>query len=309
MLALARAGAQVRITARRGLIARIGLDGMLCLVDLALRTAALPTARLPRAPPRAPLHTPPRAPQGDPQNVHDTGVNACLRATFARLRTAQQGRALPSVGDIAAALRSFCDPRLLADAEAVLRATRRGGYVAAIGSTDEECLRRVWARADDPRNTLVRSRMRQAVLDSLVDCWESDPAEAPAARRIVCVSGRAARFLAALVLLDWDKRNWDIKKIEQIRSEAFACARAAIAACAQAALASADPGRRRAGLLHAAATAAELGAAGDVPESDLALFEAEAAAAIDRAVGAHLARLGCDAATIEGLKKEARAAL
>src|SRR5205807_946238 len=79
------------------------------------------------------------------------------------------------------------------------------------------CLRGVWARADDPRNAATRGQMRQALFDSLVDAWE----EGIAGRKITCVNGRTTRILSALVLLDADERNWQVKKLEQFKNDIF----------------------------------------------------------------------------------------
>jgi len=205
----------------------------------------------------------------DPQNAHDVGVLACLKAIVERLRADQADAALPSPSEIAAEVRAqgekFSDGRAhrVADVEAVIAATSEGERVITIGATDAECLGRVWLRAADPRNVAVRGQLRQATFDALYDCWE----EGIAGRRIVCVNGRTSRILAALTLLDWDRRNWEVKKLEQFKNDIYAKAATVISAEAERAAASADPDTQRAGRAYLARTAAEIRAAGDVPEA------------------------------------------
>lgn len=230
----------------------------------------------------------------DPQNTHDPGVLACLRAVVARLR-ADQGPVenLPTVDAIIAEIRKRGDglsegrPRLIKDAVEVAERAKAGENVMGLGATDGECLRRVWARADDPRNAANAGSLRQAVFDALCDCWE----DGMAIRHIVCVNGRTTRFLAALVLLDWDERNWALKKLEQFKNDVFERAAAVIDAEARAAAADPDAGRRAAGRAYLAATPAEAAAAGAVPPEAAAALAATMRAAIARMVADYLAAL------------------
>ncbi|NBQ44183.1 MAG: hypothetical protein EBU23_17405 [Mycobacteriaceae bacterium] len=155
-------------------------------------------------------------------------------------------------------------PALVDDAVAVAERTRRGEKVLAIGATDEECLRRVWRRADDFRNAATRGQIRQAVFDALADAWE--PGQfgglGGGGRHIVCVNGRTTRILAALVLLDWDQRNWGVKTLEQFKNDVFARAAAVIARVAKEAAAGPDAGLRAAAAAWQATTPAALEAAG-----------------------------------------------
>jgi hypothetical protein len=203
----------------------------------------------------------------DPQNAHDTGVLACLRAIVDRLRADQAGQAVPPVGTVVAAIRaegaalSEGRPRLVEEAVAAAEKTAAGEEVHKIGATDGECLGRVWLRASDPRNAAVAGKMRQSVFDALADCWE----DGIAGRKIVCVNGRTSRILSALTLLDWDRRNWEVKKLEQFKNDIFERAARVVADRAAAAAADPDPGRAKAGRAYLAKTAAEMRAVGEVP--------------------------------------------
>jgi hypothetical protein len=230
----------------------------------------------------------------DPQNAHDPGVLACLRAIVERLRADQGGEAaLPTTDAIVAAIKadgaalSEGRPHRLADAVAVAERTKAGERVVAVGATDEECLRRVWHRAADPRNAAAAALIRQAVFDALHDCWE----DGLGGRHVVCVNGRTSRLLSALVLLDWDHSNWELKKLEQFKNDIFERAAKLAAEEARVAAAGADPGLRAAGRAHLAATPAELAAAGEVPEAAAEALAATMRAAIARMVDEYVADL------------------
>lgn len=229
----------------------------------------------------------------DPQNAHDTGVLACLKAIVERLRADQAGAALPSPDEVAAEIRARGEElsegraHRVSDVEAVIARTKAGERVIAIGATDAECLGRVWLRASDPRNAAVRGQIRQAVFDALYDCWE----EGIAGRKIVCVNGRTSRFLSALILLDWDKRNWEVKKLEQFKNDIYAKAAEVIAAEAERASNSSDPDMQRAGRLQLARTAAEISAIGEVPDAAIERLAEQTRAAIGEMVDAYVREL------------------
>lgn len=229
----------------------------------------------------------------DGQNVHDSSVNAYLRKILTNLRRDQErgeSGPLPSLDAVLAGIvengmvfsadpRGAPRPELVAQALEVVDAARRGELNAAIGATDEEVLRRVWARADAPRNAENREKLRQAVFDALVDSWK--PGNPPA---VQCVNGRTARVLGALSLLDWDKENWDVKRLEQLKNEVFGLTRALIDAKAAEAAASPEPGLRAVGRAFLAKTAQELAQAGPVSPEIEAAFKDQLRAAIEKMV-------------------------
>lgn len=218
----------------------------------------------------------------DPQNSHDTGVLACLRGVVERLRADQAGAVLPSPDEVAADIRALgaelSEGRAhrVADVEAVIARIKEGERVVTLGATDAECLGRVWLRVADPRNVAVRGQLRRAVFDALYDCWE----EGIVGRKIVCVNGRTSRILASLILLDWDKRNWEVKKLEQFKNDIYAAAAKVIAAEAERAAAGGDGDLARAGRLYLARSMAEIEAIGEVPDAATAQLAEQMRAAI-----------------------------
>jgi len=210
----------------------------------------------------------------DPQNTHDTGALTCLKAILYRLREDQSGQAVPVPPAVRAdilkhgAALSEGRPILVGYAVAVVDKTMLGSKVSGLGdATDAECLGRVWLRADDPRNSKVRNQIRQAVFDALVDCRN------PTNGVIECSTGRGGRFLNALVLLDFDERNWLVKKLEHFKNDIFELTRKTIDATAEKAASSEDEGRSKAGRLYLARTAADIAAVGDVPDAAVAKLE------------------------------------
>ena len=125
------------------------------------------------------------------------------------------------------------------------------------------------------------------MFDALYDCWE----EGIAGRKIVCVNGRTSRILSALILLDWDEKNWEVKRLEQFKNEIFARAGAVIAAEAERAAQSADADMRQAGRAHLARTAAEIAAAGEAPADAQGRLADQMRAAIGAMVDAHVREL------------------
>jgi len=254
----------------------------------------------------------------DPQNTHDSGVLACLRAVVERLRKDQAGLELPSIDAIRGEIKlnatklSEGRPQRVADVLEVVKRTEAGERIIKIGTTDEECLRRVWLRASDPRNAGRQNALEQAVFDALLDCWE----EGIGGRHIVCVNGRTSRILAALVTLDWDERNWIVKKLEQFKNDIFDKSRALITEVAREEAKSGDAAMRCAALSYLATTVAESAAAGEPSEAATAALATKMRLAIERMVDEYVAQLkneGLESAIpdymIDAVKAEARAAV
>ena len=204
----------------------------------------------------------------DPQNSHDTGVLSCLKAIVERLRSDQKNMILPSLDIIISEIQAK-GPQLsenrahrIADVLEVINQINNNERVISINATDSECLSRIWLRASDPKNIAVKNELYQAIFDALYDCWE----EGVVGRKIVCVNGRTSRILSSLILLDWDKRNWEVKKLEQFKNDIYARAAEVIASEAEKASNSSDPNMQKAGRLHLAQTAEEMKSIGNVPK-------------------------------------------
>ena len=261
----------------------------------------------------------------DAQNSHDPSVNAAKRAAVKRLRADQGAQErLPTLDQIAEEIRrgsaaftrdprtSLGRPALAQKALAVVRRARRGERSSSAQATDQEVLRRVWARADDPRNAARRGPMRQAAFDALVDSWE----RGLGGEQIQCVDGRISRMVGSLTLLDCDEQNWEMRRLEQHKNEIFAKAAGVIrAAAADAAGDAADPALQKVGRAYLATSAAELRQIGPLDGAKEAEWAASTRERISRMVDAHLAELDQQAPgavpghAVSGVKAEALAAL
>ena len=202
----------------------------------------------------------------DPENAHDSGVNGCLRGIMSRLRAEQEGTTLPSLDDIERDIRANWmtyvegDQKTLEDVLAVVTRARNGEKSVAIDATDEEVLRRIWARADDPRNAENTAKMRQASVDNLKDAWKTGVV----GRHIVCVNGRTSRQIGSLSTLDHDTRNWDVTTLEQFKNDVFEKTKALIEDEAQRAAESTDPVMAKVGRSYLVKTQEETAALGEI---------------------------------------------
>jgi len=255
----------------------------------------------------------------DPQNTHDRGVLTCLKAIVDRLRADQADQVLPTPSEVLAEIQAqgveLSEGRAhrLADVATAVARIGSGERVVAVGATDGECLSRVWLRAADSRNVAVAGQMRQATFDAIYDCWE----DGMAGRNLVCVNGRTSRLLSSLVLLDWDKRNWEVKKLEEFKNAIFAKAAKVIRSEAKKAKSSPDLDVRNAGRLYLARTLADIQAIGDVPAAaneQLATdMRAKIGVMVDEYVKELDAELGAKGGIpeymVDSIKEEARAAV
>ena len=188
----------------------------------------------------------------DAQNVHDTSINATIGDIIKRLRADQNNMILPSVDEIWEEIKKngeeLSDKRLfkINDVGEVIVRIKMGERIIIHNLTDEECLQRVWLRINDPKNNETKKQLRQAIFDALFDCWE----EGIIGKHIVCVTGRVTKLLSALTLLDWDEKNWEFKRLEQIKNDIFVKTAKVITDEATIASKSDDPDIKNAGLSY-----------------------------------------------------------
>lgn len=213
----------------------------------------------------------------DSQNSHDPSVNAAKRAIVERLRADQGDQArLPTLDQIAEEIRQESaslsrDPRtglerpvLTGKAVSVVKRAAGGERSLSTNASDREVLQRVWARADDPRNSEARGLIRQAVFDALVDSVEWGIGDSA----MKCVDGRISRVLGALSLLDCDEENWNMARLEEHKNEIFVETNRLIkAAATDAAEQEEDSALRNVGRFYLASTPGELSKIGDIDEA------------------------------------------
>lgn len=261
----------------------------------------------------------------DPQNSHDPSVNAAKRAVVARLRAGQGSfQRLPTLDQIVAEIRLGSDvysndprtgrprPALTEKAIAVVRRGHNGERSTSAGASDEEVLRRVWARADDPQNKDQRDNLRQAAYDALVDSWEP----AIGGDQIQCVDGRISRMIGSFATLDFDERNWVMRRLEQHKNDIFTKTKLVVRAAAEDAAALADNAElQKVGQAFLATTQAELKQIGELNPGTEESFITATRARIERMIDDHVERLdevvrgAVPAHALDAIKKEALASI
>lgn len=245
----------------------------------------------------------------DSENVHDHAVNGYLRSIVNRLKEDQAGENLPSLESISdyftknGALFSENRPERVSSVLEVIEATKRGEINTAYGISDGEALMRVMARARHPRNSQARQLLEQSVFDNLFDAKKQNGT--------YCVGGRTGRILGALSTLDFDKRNWDISTLEEIKNEIFQKVRKLITEYATKASQSSDPKISTLGKRHLVLTKNELDALGAVDAKDEETFDNEIRKEISKMVDAEIVTINSRAdgvltpKIIEEIKTEA----
>jgi hypothetical protein len=261
----------------------------------------------------------------DSQNSHDSSVNAAKKAIVERLRYDQGALSrLPTLGQIAEEIRKNSatfsrDPRTQAarpvltnKAVAVVERAKNGEISSSAGASDAEVLRRVWARAGDIRNSGKTDAMRQAAYDALVDSWE----EGLEGENIQCVDGRISRMLGSLTLLDFDERNWNMRRTEQHKNDIFEMTKKLIRVEAEAAAGQKDDLElQKVGKAYLATTLAEMNAVGATDDSKEKEWMETTRGKISAAIDAHIAKLNKDTPgtipdhLLPGIKSQALAAL
>lgn len=132
--------------------------------------------------------------RSDPQNVHDSTVNASLRGTLLKIR-----KNVDPAREISSARKYV---QKVMDAERRGRALRAldaitSDHIYTFGDTEANIFAYVWSRATDPGNARSTDNIREAIVDALASSIEGETT--------VCINGRASRVLSALTLLDHDK--------------------------------------------------------------------------------------------------------
>ncbi len=237
-------------------------------------------------------------------------MNAGARGIVARLRKdGKIGPALDSIiRDVQANGDKLSEGRKakVADAIAVINRARNGERNIAFGITDEELLRLVWARADDPRNAANRDKLRQAAFDALVGSWE----DGVAGRSIVCINGRTARMVGSLALLDYDPENWELTTVQEMKNEIMESVKTYISRAAQDAAKSTDAKLRDVGRSYISSTEII-----EVDEKTEAEFKAKLSVDIGRMVDDAVQKINrrangaISSPLAEGIKNEAIAAI
>jgi len=124
--------------------------------------------------------------RSDPQNVHDTTVQDEMQMRYDRIKRSIHG------GTFLSGLRESINSP---GAHIVLdRIISNPAMIDKLSATDEDVLRAVWARINDPANAGRREDLIAALQHNLENCYNDGS--------IVCVTGRVNNILDSLTAID-----------------------------------------------------------------------------------------------------------
>jgi len=122
----------------------------------------------------------------DGQNVHDSLVGKDLRETLAELNTTLD----PSTtrDDIEREIIDFAvneysekdNEQKVNKVIEALNTIKNNSYISTLKSNEGDIVKAVWDRSKYPQNSVNQNKMKEAMIDSIVDCWENGS--------LVCIS-------------------------------------------------------------------------------------------------------------------------
>lgn len=154
--------------------------------------------------------------RSDPQNVHDSALNQQLKKKLRLMKNENSDLDLEAVE--ADMMKVISGHKKSAELNAVITAMyptmALEKSVDALNSTEKDVLLHTWGRSLHSDNEQNSESVKTAIIDAMLSCKENDS--------LVCASGRCARILESLVLID---SHADISKSgktkEILRSEIF----------------------------------------------------------------------------------------
>lgn len=165
---------------------------------------------------RKTLNTKPVKIRSDPQNVHDGVLNQQLKKKLRLMKNKNSDLDLELVeADMKKTITAHNKAKELNDIISAMYPTEKlEKSVDALNSTEKDVLLYTWGRSLHIDNLQNSESIKTAIIDAMLSCKENG--------YMVCASGRCARILESLVLIDSDK---DIRKSgktkELLRSEIF----------------------------------------------------------------------------------------
>lgn len=150
--------------------------------------------------------------EDDRQNVHDSQVNADLRATF---RTINDPHV--NVDGCISELRDYlrvCNVMNDLDREHAMIALNKmaeGGKITALNTTEDYILASAWNRTKHPENTDNVTNLRESIAKALMQCYEG--------AGLVCANGRAGRVLNSLARLDFNEEVGNVGSFQMFKNE------------------------------------------------------------------------------------------
>lgn len=149
----------------------------------------------------------------DPQNVHDSHVNADIKKVYDNVVELNMLDDTPHIGrkELYKYLKKSLSPNKLERARKTLSAMI--GHNTAIGDYEKLMVDNIWNRVNSRSNADRIDTLRESFADALVDCTNDEG-------YTVCSNGRCARIISSLTLLDSDANAAaPVKTREILRSE------------------------------------------------------------------------------------------
>lgn len=163
----------------------------------------------------------------DPQNVHDSQVNADMRNMYAEIQRANAQLPTKSDDEIMAEISNVirgAPPDKAQDAQLIFDKMREPNTISSLsldGSdvTERQLLIDVYQRITAPENINNRDNLTASFINALADGMDKNNG----GKHSVCTTGRCSRLLGALTLLDTNPTiAQPIKTKEILRNEIFA---------------------------------------------------------------------------------------
>lgn len=164
--------------------------------------------------------------RNDPQNVHETQVNKDMVRIYRNIQyrnDQNMENAMPqtSIEELRdyAKRHNFGSPEKQRRALQTINKMAEGNFISTLNAKENEILGNVWNRVNSAENMENRDGLRSSLMDSLSECVERGY---NGGDYQVCASGRTARVLGAMTLLDTNESiSTPMKTAEILRNEVF----------------------------------------------------------------------------------------
>jgi len=94
---------------------------------------------------------------------------------------------------------------------ATLDTINENNYIGTLNTYEGEIIKVIWDRTNQIGNAANSDKMKEALIDSMVDCWENEI--------LVCINGRCARYISSISTLDFDNSVGQVGTKETYRNE------------------------------------------------------------------------------------------
>lgn len=154
----------------------------------------------------------------DPQNTHDSSVNGDLRKTVKELQSTYPQN-LKSFKDSLDEIRKYIETAKIPEfkkekAKKSLDLAYQNNYILTLNCKEGDILSMTWERSKHENNKNNCELIKNAILDSLVDCISDNGLS-------VCINGRCGRILESLTTLDFYKDIGKAQTSEMYKNEIF----------------------------------------------------------------------------------------